>query len=307
MSFALNVALLRKYVLTIVSWSLVLTLILAGGFLYANRPELVVISASVDPEFPGDGFSHDAFEQLLKRYVDQAGNVDYQRWHDSRDDRDSLESYLAAVARYSPASAAGRFAAKEDALAYWLYAYNAYVIHSILQHWPIDSVTDVRAPVEAVRGLGFFYRQRFLFGGDALSLYTVEHDKILSEFRDPRVHFVLNCASKSCPVLKPELPTGAELEQLLESSAYEFVNDTRNVYVDTEGQRVVLSTIFKWYRKDFENELRRRGLSSERGVVDYLALYAAPELVAALGDTHDYAVVFEDYDWSLNRRTVSQN
>ena len=300
-------ALLRKYVLTIVAWSLVLTLILASGILYANRPQVVMISATVNPEFPADGFSHDAFEQLLKRHVDQAGNVDYQGWHESNEDRHTLESYLAAVGRYSPVSAPGRFAAKEDSLAYWLYAYNAYVIHSILQYWPIDSVTDVRAPVEAVRGLGFFYQQRFLFGGDALSLYAVEHDKVLSEYRDPRVHFVLNCASKSCPVLKPELPTGAELEQLLESSAHEFVNNARNVYVDIEGRRIVLSTIFKWYRKDFENELRRRGLSSERGVVDYLALYAAPELLAALGDTHDYAVVFEDYDWSLNRRTVSQN
>ena len=67
-----------------------------------------------------------------------------------------LNSYLGAVSRFSPDNAPHRFRGRNDELAYWIYAYNAYVIRSVLDHWPLDSVTDVKAPLEAIKGLGFF-------------------------------------------------------------------------------------------------------------------------------------------------------
>jgi hypothetical protein len=167
-------------------------------------------------------------------------------------------------------------------------------------------VTAVRAPIEAVTGLGFFYRQRFLFGEESLSLYTVEHRKILAAYRDPRIHFVLNCASESCPVLRPELPTGDDLERMLVQSTHDFVNDPRNVHLDHGKKQIILSTLFKWYRNDFINDLRRRGLPTERGVVDYIAGAGSPALRAALQQASGYEVRFEDYDWALNR-TDTQN
>lgn len=291
----------------IVTWSIVVALVFAAGFLYVNRPQLILVDAAIPDSFPAEGFSHAAFENLLNSYVDDAGRIDYARWHASSVDRRSLEQYLAAIARFSPESTPERFDREHNALAYWLYGYNAYVIYSILLHWPIDSVTDVRAPVEAVEGLGFFYRQRFLFGGEALSLYAVEHEQIIESYRDPRVHFVLNCASESCPVLKPELPTGDGLEILLESSAHEFINEPRNVHVDESGNRVVLSTIFRWYRKDFVNDLRRRGLPSERGIMDYIRKYASPELTRELDMSEGYEIVYDDYDWALNNRVAGRN
>ena len=203
-----------------------------------------------------------------------------------------------------PDNAPERFPGRSDALAYWLYAYNAYVIFSVLDHWPLASVTAVKAPIEAVTGLGFFYRQRFLFGGRPLSLYAVEQRKILDTYKDPRVHFVLNCASESCPVLRPELPTGDKLERMLAESTTDFLNDPRNVRVDSGQKRIVLSTIFKWYRGDFINDLRRRGLPTRRGVVDYIAAAASPALRSALQEADGYEVRFEDYDWSLNSVAV---
>jgi hypothetical protein len=288
--------------LSIVLIAAVSSVLLISGFLYLNRPQLVTIEAAIPDTFPTDHFSHDAFETLLQSYVDSAGNIDYARWHGHVDHRQALDGYLAAVARFSPESAPERFPKQPDALAYWLYAYNAYVIRSVLEHWPLESVTDVRAPIEAVKGLGFFYRQRFLFGGDALSLYAVEHDKILSTYRDPRVHFVLNCASASCPVLRPKLPTGDDLEALLISATREFINDTRNVHIDYEDRQIVLSTIFRWYRSDFVNDLRRRGLPTENGVLGYFAEAAMPALASELEGAAGYRTVFEDYDWAINQQ-----
>jgi hypothetical protein len=278
--------------------------VLVAAVYLLNRPQLNTIEADPPEDFPRDGFSHLVFERLLKQFVDSAGDVDYDAWHASTGASHELDSYLAAVVLYSPENAPDRFATRNDALAYWLYAYNAYVIRSVLDRWPLDSVTDVKAPVEIVKGFGFFYRQRFLFGGAALSLYAVENEKIRARYKDARIHFVLNCGSESCPVLRPELPTGDALETLLQSAAVEFVGDDKNVYVDHENKKVMLSEIFKWFEKDFISELRKRGLPVEGGLLSYIALVADENRRTELAKTADYEVTFAEYDWSVNNSAL---
>jgi hypothetical protein len=112
---------------------------------------------------------------------------------------------------------------------------------------------------------------------------------------------VLNCASESCPVLRPELPTGDALESLLQQATFDFVNDDRNVYIDDTSKTIYLSTIFKWFKKDFISELRKRGLPTERGAVAYIAIVASDEKRDRLLSATDYQVKYIDYDWSLNR------
>ncbi len=270
--------------------------------LWANRPRHVRVDAPLAQSFPEQGFSHDAFAVLLREYVSTEGNVDYERWHGSVESVDALDSYLAAVTLFSPDSTPERFPTRNDELAYWMYSYNAWVIKAVLLNWPLSSVTDVKAPLEAVKGLGFFYQLRFPFGGKYLSLYTVENDRIRKRFQDPRIHFVLNCASESCPVARPELPTGEELEDMLALAAREFVNDSANVSVDHEHRIVFLNAIFKWYKKDFINDLRRRGLSTEDGVRGYIADAGSDSLRAELRQAAGYPTVYEDYDWAINRQ-----
>jgi len=281
--------------------ALLLVALLAGGFALLNRPQFVPISAEIPAGFPSDGFSHADFESLLRIFVDADGNVGYDEWRNSDASVAQLESYLAAVSRFSPDSAPERFATRNDELAYWIYGYNAYVIKSVLDNWPIESVTDVKAPLEVVTGLGFFYRLRFEFGGKRYSLLAVENKKIRKGFQDARIHFVLNCASDSCPVLRPELPTGEKLQTLLALAAAEFVSDPKNVFIDHENKQVILSSIFKWFRKDFINDLTRRGRPSERGLVDYVASVAPDSMRTGLDAAEGYDIVFRDYDWSLNR------
>lgn len=278
---------------------LVLALVLAT-FFWVNRPRRVIIDAPVVAGFPEQGFSHDALEELLREYVTPAGQVDYDRWHASADSVSQLDGYLSAVSKYSPDNTPDRFPERNDELAYWMYGYNAYVIKAVLDRWPMSSVTDIKAPIEAVKGMGFFYQLRFSFGGDYLSLLAVENDKIRARYKDPRIHFVLNCASESCPVARPELPTGDALEELMTRAAGDFVNDPSNVSVDHESRIVFLSSIFKWYKKDFINDLRAKGLPAGRGLVDYVATLATGTLQSDLARAQDYTIEYRDYDWGLN-------
>ena len=293
---------MRCNFLSIVVAGVIIVLALVCVCLIANRPQLITNDADIPANFPATGFVHDVFEDLLREYVDADGYVDFDRWHQNAAHRSSLDSYLAAVGSFSPEATPDRFPNKSDELAYWMYGYNAYVIKSVLDHWPIDSVTDVKAPIEAVTGLGFFYRQRFYFGGAPLSLYKVENEKIRKAFHDPRIHFVLYCASASCPVLRPELPTGEELEELLQDATAAFVSDPKNVRIDHEGKQIVLSAIFDMYRSDFLRELTKQGVPSDGGIIDYVTIVAPGPLQTELKRALEYDIVFADYDWAISKK-----
>jgi len=285
----------------ILLWAfLALALIVVVLGLWANRPRRVSVEAPVPSAFPEHAFAHDLLAELMREHVSSDGRVDYERWQSSTDSVAQLDSYLAAVSRYSPDSSPERFATPNDELAYWMYAYNAWVIKGVLLNWPLTSVTDVKAPLEVVKGMGFFYQLRFPFGGKFMSLLTVENEKIRKRFNDPRIHFVLNCASESCPIARPELPVGDALEELLATAASEFINDSRNVAVDHDRRVVVLNTIFKWYRKDFSNHMLAIGRPAQTGLLGYLETVADEPLLGELERAANYSIEFRDYDWSLN-------
>ena len=274
--------------------------LLAAAFFWLNRPRRIVVDAPLPANFPEQGFSHDNFEELLQSFVTGNGRVDYERWQQSPASVQQLDGYLTAVSRFSPANAPLRFASRNDELAYWIYGYNAYVIKSVLDNWPLESVTDVKAPLEVVTGLGFFHQLRFSFGGEYLSLLSVENERIRKKYKDPRIHFVLNCASESCPVARPGLPVGGDLEQSLTDAAVDFINDSDNVQVDHEKRVVYLSRIFKWYEKDFYNAVQIDGDLSGNLLLSYVAQYAFNEVSEDLALASNYEVVFRDYDWGVN-------
>ena len=286
--------------MNIIGAVIVLLAVVALVGAWTLRPLLQHVAGPVPNDFSSTGFDHSSFELLLQRFVTADGRVDYARWHADPTARDQLSRYLSAVAKFSPENHPERFATAEERTVYWFSAYNAQVIGAILARWPLSSVTDVKAPIEVVRGLGFFYKLRFEFGGEMLSLYDVEHRFVLKGAQDARVHFVLNCGSASCPVQRPKLPSGADLEPYLAQAARDFVSDQRNVSVDHGKKQVVLSKIFDWYKSDFLDEMSRRGQARTRGLLGYIALIAPAELAAQLEAARDYDVVFHSYDWSIN-------
>jgi len=280
--------------------SVVTVLAIAGAYAWINRPVTVEIDAGIPIEYIKGGFPHARLERLLEKFVDASGHVDYARWNTSRASVAELEGYLAAVAKFSPDSHPERFPADNDALAYWLYAYNACALYSIVTNWPLESVADLKAPIETVPGKGFFQRLRYRFGGAAYSLLHVEQNIICERYKDPRIHFVLNCGTESCPPTPVDLRVGEELETVLTRAAREFVTDPAQVAVDDENGVIALSPLFEMYEKDFVGYLQLHGKPSSRGVVDYVASVADDSLRRKLARADDYEVCYDAFDWSIN-------
>ena len=284
---------------TVISIIVLLVLVVFLFWKWNTQAILISHTTELPEDFPDDGFSHNSFAQLLTRFVDENGNVNYDQWLQDKSAVKQLDQYLAAVARYSPDNSNHRFTHKNDRLGYWVYSYNAQVIRSILSNWPLSSVTDLKAPVEIIQGLGFFYNRKFIFGGRALSLYQVENGKIFDGQGDPRIHFILNCGSGSCPVLRPQLPLGDALEPFLKQAAQEFIENKKHLRIDHKNKTIYLSAIFKWYKEDFLSSVK-----SGNSVVTlrtYLGTISSPQFLVELKKSKDYPIVFTDYDWTINQ------
>ena len=122
-----------------------------------------------------------------------------------------------------------------------------------------------------------------------MSLDDIEHETMRPTFRDPRVHYAVNCASIGCPNIWPFAWRAATLDRALDDAAAAFVNHPRGVTVLPDG-RLRVSSIFKWFREDFGD--------SEAGVVAHLRRHAAPALAARLNERT--AIADDAYDWALN-------
>ncbi len=206
---------------------------------------------------------------LLRQYV-HAGQVDYAGLKKNEDELDAVLRRLASV----QPEEFDRFSRKEK-LAFLINAYNAYAIRTILDHYPVSSIRKIGLiPGEA-------FRSSFVpLFGKKLSLNDIED--LLREMREPRIHFAIVCASRSCPELRAEAYRAAVLDRQLDQAARGFLHDRKKNRV--EGSTLRLSSIFKWYRDDFtrgagslEAFVARYGLRGER-------------------------IEFLDYDWSLNGR-----
>jgi hypothetical protein len=226
--------------------------------------------------------THAQWTAILQRWVAD-GLVDYAGLR--RDGRGALETYLAGL---SGACAADYEQwTREERIAFWLNAYNAATVRLILEHYPIASIRKIGwLP-------GAAFREKLLpmegLKAATISLDDIENGTLRSAFREPRIHFALVCAARSCPALRNEAYRGAELDRQLDEQARQFLHDPRKNRVDTATRTLWLSPIFKWYRGDFE--------ASGGSLPGYLTRY--------LGDVGDYDVEFLDYDWSLNDRAAA--
>lgn len=213
------------------------------------------------------------FDKLLKKYVDEAGAVDYKGWKASKEDGAALDAFVAAV---GTAKVAGDDKAK---LAFYVNAYNAIVLDEILEEYPLASVMKVD---------GFFKTRKHKVAGKELTLDQLENEVIRKQFAEPRIHFVLVCGAKSCPPLRRKAATAANIEGLLESSAKRFIPRATKV----KDGAVTTSKLFEWFAGDFEK--------SDGSVAKYLARYVPKHKDAILADGAKLA--YSHYSWKLNEQ-----
>jgi hypothetical protein len=226
--------------------------------------------------------SHAQWSAFLARWV-QNGAVDYVGMQ--RDAQPALTAYLATLS--GACGADYERWTRAERIAFWINAYNAFTIRLILDHYPIASIRKIGwLP-------GAAFRERFIpmegLKGGQISLDDIEHGTLRSDFREPRIHFALVCASRSCPALRAEAYRGAELDRQLDDQARRFLNDPTKNRIDPARKTLHLSSIFKWFRGDFE-----AGTS--------LTAYVARYLDAGRTDLAAYDIEFLDYDWALNDR-----
>lgn len=227
--------------------------------------------------------SHSAFNTLVARRArnsrDGIVRVDYAGWRASAADRSALKAYIASLTRLDPMSLT-----RPEQFAFWANLYNAVTIDVVLDAWPVRSIRDIRSGIIA----GPWKRDLVTISGVRLSLDDMEHNILRRAWREPRVHYAVNCASYSCPNLPLRALSGATLEADLEAGARAYINTPRAVRF--EGNVLVVSSIYRWYGADFGG--------TDASVIAHLARYANEPLRSRLQAAT--RIGRHTYDWSLN-------
>lgn len=226
-----------------------------------------------------------SYAGLLARYATQGADglvrVRYATWADSAADRAALDAHIAREAARAPSRMA-----RAAAFAFWADLYNAVTLQVVLAAWPVRSIrTILPGPLDT----GPWKAKRVTVEGRRLSLDDIEHAIMRPTFRDPRVHYAVNCASIGCPNLKRTPWTGANLEADLDAAARTFINSPRGVALRPDG-RLTVSSIYRWFREDFGG--------NEAGVLAHLARYAQGDRQARLAA--GARIGGDAYDWSIN-------
>ncbi|MEM6263749.1 MAG: DUF547 domain-containing protein [Bacteroidota bacterium] len=208
---------------------------------------------------------HETWDALLKKHVTNMGKVNYAA---IRENTKPLNDYLNLLAENEPASNWDQ----NRKLAYWINLYNASTVKLIVDNYPISSITKLDKP----------WDKPFIRVGDqVLTLNQVEHEIIRKRFDEPRIHFAVNCAAKSCPPLLNQAYKGETLGNQLDRVTRNFIRSANN---DIQKDAVRLSKIFEWYGSDFGD------------LVKFLNRYVNPPIAEGT------SISFMEYDWSLNKQ-----
>lgn len=216
------------------------------------------------------------WDAVLRRFVTADGGFRYKALAADTEAMAKLKAYTEQVAAADTSKLS-----REEALAFYINAYNATTVAEVLRLWPVTSV---------LKKEGFFDKTKHQIAGESLTLNDLENKKIREAFREPRIHFLVNCASASCPVLVGEVITAANLESLLERQATEYVSRTSRF---PNGKKAVeISSIFDWFKDDF---------GGADGVRAFVVAHLPAERRDLVADKATKIGFFE-YDWNTNAR-----
>lgn len=262
--------------------------LIVGGGALATAAHSSARAASTGPfsgHNSGNGvFDHSAFDALLAKFARESRDgivrVDYTPWKRSHADRTSLRRYIDVLAAADPLNLS-----RDEQFAYWANLYNALTLDVVLAAYPVASIRKIKP---TFLSLGPWKKMVVRVAGLDLSLDAIEQDILRKGWRDPRVHYSVNCASISCPNLPLRAWRGAGLSPALDAAARAYINHPRGVRF--EGEALVVSSIYKWYAADFGG--------SDATVIRHLASFAAEPLRKRLNATA--RISRDSYDWSLN-------
>lgn len=239
---------------------------------------LFSVTLSIQCSSPTKAPSHQQYHILLQKNVSDDGIVNYRGFI-----RDSVElnQYLKTL-RFNPPDEKNW--TKNEQMAYWINAYNAFTIQLIVKYYPLESIRDIGSSIQ-VPFVNTPWDIKFItIGKDRIDLNNIEHGILRQKFSDPRIHMALVCASKSCPMLLNEAYEPERLDEQLNAQCVSFLNDTkRNKLMEHQAE---LSMIFKWYADDFSK--------NGNSLMSFLNKYSTVKIKP------DTQLTYLEYDWSLN-------
>ncbi len=230
------------------------------------------------PAGAGNPPSHEAWTKLLKKYVNSDGLVNYKGFIK---DIKELDAYLSTITNNPPNDTWS----KNEQLAYWFNAYNAFTVKLITMHYPVSGIKKIGPDVQVIFINTPWDKNFFKIGNDKFSLNDIEHKTLRKKFTEPRMHFALNCASMSCPKLRDEAYEADKLDKQLDEQARAFLADKSKNIITPD--KVQISKIFSWYGKDF---------TKTGGKIDFLNKYAPVKI------NRNADIDYLDYDWNLNEQ-----
>lgn len=214
--------------------------------------------------------THALWDVLLKKHVSVDGHVNYEGF---KVDSKNLTLYLRTLETSTPNDKWS----KEEKMAYWINAYNAFTIKLIVDNYPVKSIKDINK--------GEPWKLDFIkIGGKSYTLDYIENQILRPVFKDPRIHFAINCASVSCPPLHNRAIMANNLNTQLDRLATNFINSERNKIT---ANSVQLSSIFNWFSDDFKAE--------SGSVINYINKYSKIKV------SNKANVTYLDYNWNLNK------
>ncbi len=224
--------------------------------------------------------SHKPWANFLNRYISsQNGIALFDYGGVSGEDKAALDNYVAKLSDAEVTSFS-----RDEQFAYWINLYNALTIQLVLDNYPVPSIKNIYTKLVKI---GPWYKKLTAVQGEKISLNDIEHRILRPIWKDPRVHYAINCASIGCPNLTTAY-TVKNMEKMLNSAAADYINHPRGA--DVQNGKLRVSSIFKWFQEDFGG--------NDKGVIAHIKKYASPQLQKKLkGITK---ISGHHYDWSLN-------
>lgn len=259
------------------TWLLVGTLVaaLAGVIIWRSQftTKVPEVKLDLDEIEAMTTFDQSDWAEVLQRYVDDQGRVDYAGL---KAHPEALHRYVALIGKIGPTTRPKLFPTAGDMLAYYINAYNALTLYNVVMRYPIASVRDEQAD--------FFMFTQFVVDGEDISLHQLEKRYVIKKFKqEPRAHFALNCASLGCPTLpRTPFPGGEALDARLAEETQKLLSDPQHFALKDGVPH--LSQIFQWYGDQF-TPTPVAWIRAQR-----------PDLEIPEGATPKYM----PYDWSLN-------
>ena len=228
-------------------------------------------------DHPSDSkpITHELWDLLVRKHVTPEGLADYKGF--LRDSAD-LNAYLNLLQQHHPNERSWN---REERLAYWINAYNAFTVKLIIDHYPLKGIKEIKNGIPFVNTV---WDIRFIRIEDRVyDLNNIEHGILRAKFDEPRIHFAINCASLSCPKLRNEAYKAGKLNAQLDEQTRDFLSDTTRNIIQAEHLRI--SRIFLWFGGDFKKD---------GSLIDFINRFSDVEV------RPDAGIDYLNYNWNLN-------